>query len=113
MTRYLISWQNDSHENLFEIVDSLALGFGSDPAIEALVEGWDKPRTDYFYKHQHWCPEFAYHATDRSDPDVCYIVYRENDARDLICAGAIRRELLNPWQPDRCTTCGRILPDEW
>ena len=96
MSRYLITYNNGFHELQAEIVDSLELKAGPDPLLDVLIASYDEPRTRLSYKHWDFPPEYAYHMTDRTNPDADYIVYRETADGDLLCAGAVRCELVRP-----------------
>ena len=77
---------------------------------DVLIASYEEPRTRLSYKHWDFPPEYAYHMTDRTNPDADYIVYCETADGDLLCAGAVRCELVRSGiadaQSPRCPECG-------
>jgi hypothetical protein len=95
MTRFLVTYTDDFNELRTEIVDSEELNAGPDPLPETLIECLDD-RLAASYRNHSFPPEYAYRATDRQDPQVDYLVYRESESGDFIFTAGVVCTLLKP-----------------
>jgi hypothetical protein len=113
MGRYLITYVTVSDEVKAEFIDSVELGLGEKPLLDALVASYDKQQIHWLYKYSDFYPVYAYRETIRGNPDASYTVYRETDEGHLLYLGTIAKDLLNPRIVDdrveRCPSCGAAL----
>jgi hypothetical protein len=95
MARFLVTYTNTFNDLMTEIVDSEELNAGPDPRPETLIECLDD-RLAASYRNHSFPPEYAYRATDRQDPQLDYLVYRESESGDFIFTGGVVCTLLKP-----------------